>query len=108
MMRTIKSHSGLTRSRGMTESVCILWVYSMHKCAGIHEAMSQLTQLYSSTSEQHVEFVITHSMKVIIHLDVCQPDSHAQKMTSLTVIRRRKWVPKFIRRWTHRSIQIYP
>ena len=47
---------GLTRGRGMTESVHILWFYSMHKCAGIHEAMSQLTQLYSSTSEQHVEF----------------------------------------------------
>ena len=56
MMHTIKSSGGLTRGRGMTESVRILWFYSMHKCAGIHETMSQLTQLYSSTSEQHVEF----------------------------------------------------
>ena len=39
MMGTIKSRGGLTRGRGMTEPLRFLWVYSMHKCAGIHEAI---------------------------------------------------------------------
>ena len=33
MMRSIKSRGGLTRGRGITESVGLQWIYSMHKCA---------------------------------------------------------------------------
>ena len=55
MMRTIKSRGGLTRGRGFTEFVRILWVYSMHKCASIHSAMSDLTRLKQTTSEQHID-----------------------------------------------------
>ena len=33
MMRSIKSRGG----RGMTETVCLQWIYSMHKCAGVHD-----------------------------------------------------------------------
>ena len=55
MMRTIKSRGGLTRGRGFTESVRILWVYSMHKCASMHQSRSELTGLKQTTSEQHVD-----------------------------------------------------
>ena len=51
MMRTIKYRGGPTRGPGFTESVRILWVYSMHKCASMHRAMSSLTGLKQTTSE---------------------------------------------------------
>ena len=40
MMRSIKSRGGLTRGRGLTDSVRHQWIYSMHKCAGIHNSFS--------------------------------------------------------------------
>ena len=40
LMRTVKSRGGLTRARGMTESVLLLWVLSGHKCAEIHKALT--------------------------------------------------------------------
>ena len=43
MMRTIKSRGGLTRGRGMTESVRFLRIASMHHCASVHNAMSEIT-----------------------------------------------------------------
>ena len=52
IMRTIKSRGGLTRGRGMSESVRMLWIYSMHKCSQVHESM---TMLQHTTSDQHVE-----------------------------------------------------
>ena len=55
MMRSIKSRGGLTRGRGITESVRLQWILSMHKCAGIHEAMTTMTNMKTKTSEQHVE-----------------------------------------------------
>ena len=39
----------------MTESVRLQWVYTMHICAQIKEAMSQITETKSKTSEQHVD-----------------------------------------------------
>ena len=32
MMRSVKSRGGLTRGRGMTESVIAKWIHSMHRC----------------------------------------------------------------------------
>ena len=29
----------------MTEAVCLQWIYSMHECAGVHNAMTTLTGL---------------------------------------------------------------
>ena len=40
----------------MTESVCKQWVYSMHACAAVHDAMSSLAGKLHITSEQHIEF----------------------------------------------------
>lgn len=54
-MRSLKSRGGLTRGKGFTSSVRILWLQSMHSCAGIHNAMSELTRNKHSTSDQHEE-----------------------------------------------------
>ena len=54
-MRSLKSRGGLTRGRGVTESVRILWTNSMHRCASVHNAMSNLTGMQQKSSEQHVE-----------------------------------------------------
>ena len=55
MMRSIKSRGGLTRGRGITESVRLQWILSMHKCAGIQEAMTMMTDMKTKASEQHIE-----------------------------------------------------
>ncbi len=54
-MRSIKSRGGLTRGRGITESVRLQWIYTMHKCAGIHDAMTTVTDVKTTGSEQHIE-----------------------------------------------------
>ena len=59
MMRSIKSSSGLIRSPGFTEAVRFMWLYSMHSCTQVHDAMTSLTDLAHRTSEQHVELTCT-------------------------------------------------
>ena len=55
LMCSLKSRGGLTRGRGMSPSVRVLWVHSMHSCGSIHNAMTTPTQHYHKTSEQHEE-----------------------------------------------------
>ena len=56
MIRSIKSRvGGLTRGRGVTETVRLQWIYSMHKGAGVHDAMTSMTNVKHKTSEQHME-----------------------------------------------------
>ena len=55
MMRSIKSRGGLTRGRGVTESVRTMWVNTTHRCSHVHEAMTELTGLAHTTSNQHKE-----------------------------------------------------
>ena len=55
MMRSIKSREGLTRRRGVTESVRTLRMNTAHRCANIHDAVTELTGLKHVTSELHVE-----------------------------------------------------
>ena len=55
MMRSIKSRGGLTRSRGFTDTVRLMWVHSAHVCGEVHNAMTILTGLQHQTSEQHIE-----------------------------------------------------
>ena len=55
LMRSLKSRGGLTRGQGFTESVRLTWVYTMHVCAAVHNAMTQFTGLDHQTSEQHAE-----------------------------------------------------
>ena len=52
-MGSLKSRGGVTR--GITDSVKLLLVSSMHPCAGIHDAMENLTQQRHRSSEQDVE-----------------------------------------------------
>ena len=54
-MRAVKSRGGLTRGRGMSEAVRLLWIYSGYKCAEVHEAMTDLTSITHNTSNQHLE-----------------------------------------------------
>ena len=54
-MRTAKSREGLTRGREIIESVRLLWIFSGHKCAEVHEAMTELSRSKHTTREQHVE-----------------------------------------------------
>ena len=39
----------------MTDTVRLVWVHSMHRCAGVHNSMTTLTGLQHRSSEQHVE-----------------------------------------------------
>lgn len=55
MMRALKSRGGLTMGRGMTDSVITTWIHSMHACASIHNAMTDLTNNHHKTSQQHVD-----------------------------------------------------
>ena len=55
MMRSIKSRGGLTRGRGFTETVRLMWILSMHKCGEVFDSLSSFTGLAHMTSEQHVE-----------------------------------------------------
>ena len=59
MMRSIKSRGGLTRGRGITESVRLQCILSMHKCVGIHETMTMMTDIKTKASEQHIELGIS-------------------------------------------------
>ena len=53
LMRSLKSRGGLTAGRGITESVRRTWINSMHRRAGIHDALCTLTGMTIQTSEQH-------------------------------------------------------
>jgi hypothetical protein len=66
LVKSSKSCGGLTRGRGMTDSVRTLCMYSMHKCAAVHNAMTYVTGLSHRTSEQHVE----------IGSSLCHRDEH--------------------------------
>ena len=55
LMRELKSCGGLTWGQGVSESVRLLWVKTMHHCASVHNAMSNLTKVLHKTSEQHTE-----------------------------------------------------
>ena len=55
MMRSLKSRGGLTRGRGVTETVRLTWIHSMHGAASVHNSMTELTNARHRTSEQHIE-----------------------------------------------------
>ena len=57
---------GLTRGRGMTESVSLLWELSGHKCAEVHEAFTELSGSKHTTSEQHVEQGTSRKSRLVL------------------------------------------
>ena len=50
-MRSLKSRGGLTRGRGMTESVTNQWVHSSHQSAAIHNAMTEVMKGHLEVNE---------------------------------------------------------
>ena len=54
MMRAIKSRGGLTRGRGMEETVRETWLNTLTTCSSIRSALSNVTKAERST-EEHVE-----------------------------------------------------
>ena len=56
LMRSLKTRGGLTCGRGMTENVILTWDHTMHACAQVHNAMTQLTGNHHKTTNQHAEF----------------------------------------------------
>ena len=63
MMRSMKSLGGLTRGRGMSESVRNLWVSTLHSCGSVDQAMRQITNTARQSSEQHVELGVSRRNK---------------------------------------------
>lgn len=55
LTRSLKGRGGLTHGRGLTESVRTVWIYSMHACAEYHNALSSLTKLQHTISDQYEE-----------------------------------------------------
>ena len=55
LMRSVKSRGGLTRGRGMNESVRHMWVLTLNYSASIHDAMTNLTGIVTKSSEQHID-----------------------------------------------------
>ena len=55
MMRSVKSIGGLTRGRGMIQSVRDLWVSTLHSCGEVGQSMHEITGTARLSSEQHVE-----------------------------------------------------
>ena len=53
LMRSIKTHGGLTRGNGMTENQRLVWVLSMSVCASINETMQKFSGVSYETSDQH-------------------------------------------------------
>ena len=84
MMRSIRSHGGLTRGRGITETVRLQWIYSMHKCAGIHNAMTTITNSEHRTSEQHVDLGTSRSNRDFRDLSKIQEWFNHHKLRSLS------------------------
>ena len=92
MMRSIKSLGGLTRGRGMNESVRNLWVATLHSCGEIEQTMRTVTETNRQTSEQHVELGVSRSrrdhadlMKVYEWLQQFNPfDTGDNRLRSLT------------------------
>ena len=57
LMRSIKTRGGLTRGRGMSESVRHMWTLTLHTCASVHDSMMDLTGLMIKSCEQHVDVI---------------------------------------------------
>ena len=55
LMKSNKSRGGLTRWRGMTDSVRHLWVLSLSHSSIVHQSMMTLSGLDLKSSEQHID-----------------------------------------------------
>jgi hypothetical protein len=51
MMKELKSRGGLTHGRGLTDSVRLMWVSTMHKMATVHSSLNSLLALDGVTQD---------------------------------------------------------
>jgi len=72
MMKSIKSRGELISGRGLTETVHLQWVYSMHKCAAVHRSMTTLTGLNHHKSNQHIDLGTSRSNRDFYDLNTIQ------------------------------------
>lgn len=63
LMRSAKTHGGLTRGRGMTEMQRLVWILSMPACTSMNEAMQSITGISYETSEQHKDSSISRQKR---------------------------------------------
>ena len=54
-MRPVKSRGGLTRGRGMNESVRHTWVLTLNYSASMHDVMTNLTGIVTKSSEHYTD-----------------------------------------------------
>ena len=62
-MRSLKSRGGLTHGRGLTESVRLTWIHTMHSCTDVHGAMTKLTQLPHTSTDKYREMGATRAKR---------------------------------------------
>lgn len=55
LMRSMKSTGGLTRGRGLTDSVLTKWILGMPTMQKVSEAIENFVEIESTTTEQHVD-----------------------------------------------------
>lgn len=55
LMRSMKSRGGVTRGRGVTESVLSRWTQTMPACSTLSDRFDEFCGVRACTSEQHVE-----------------------------------------------------
>jgi hypothetical protein len=55
LMRSVKTHGGLTRGKGFSETERLVWVLAMPACANINNAMQSFSGVPYETSDQHKE-----------------------------------------------------
>jgi hypothetical protein len=55
LMRSVKTHGGLTRGKGFSETERLVWVLAMPACANINNAMQSFSGVSYETSDQHKE-----------------------------------------------------
>ncbi|XP_028418322.1 uncharacterized protein LOC114543611 [Dendronephthya gigantea] len=63
LMRAMKTSGGLTRGRGMTESVVSRWVLGMPGCSEITQHFEAFCDVTFTTSEQHVELRMSRQLR---------------------------------------------
>ena len=54
-MQSVKSRDGLTRARGMNDSVRHTWVLTLNYSAFMHDVMTNLTGIVTKSSEHYTD-----------------------------------------------------
>ena len=65
LMRSIKTHGGLTRGKGMTEKRRLVWVLSMPVCSSINETMQKFSGVSYETSDKHQDVSAARQARVV-------------------------------------------